>query len=109
MAKRIIRDEGEARRCLQAAGRSGQTVTAWAREQGIDGRSLGAWPRKLGQEQLSPSEAVGSRPRLVELVPKREPRRSPSYAVVVNDVRFEFGEEASASMLQRVVGALKSC
>lgn len=110
MAKRIITDEVEARRCVQAAGRAEQTPTAWAREHGIDGRSLRGWTRKLGlTASVGSAKAAILPPMLVELVPKPELRRSAPYAVVVNDVRFEFSEEASASMIQRVVGALRSC
>jgi len=102
MAKRIITDENEARRQVESAGRAGKTLTEWAREHEIDGRSLRSWPRKLGLTELG-------RPRLVELVPRPGVQEAASYALVIQGLRFEFGEEASASMIQRVVGALRSC
>jgi len=40
---RRIEEELEARRCLQAVAASGRPLAAWAREHGIDGRSLNAW------------------------------------------------------------------
>ncbi|MFT7520038.1 MAG: hypothetical protein ACI9MC_002182, partial [Kiritimatiellia bacterium] len=42
MAGRKIRDEQEARRCLTAAAQSSQKRADWAREHGIDARSLNA-------------------------------------------------------------------
>ena len=60
MAKaRRVDDELEARRCLQAVAASGRSLGAWAREQGIDGRSLNAWRMNLERGE-------GRRPRLVE-------------------------------------------
>jgi hypothetical protein len=41
--RRKIEDEREARRCLKSARAAGLTAGEWAREHGIDGRSLNAW------------------------------------------------------------------
>ena len=66
---RTITDERDARGCLSAAKRSGETLPAWARRNGVDGRSLHAWHRRL-TGGVSPAESGGSR-ALVELVPIR--------------------------------------
>ncbi len=42
MAGRKIRDAADARACMHTAQTSGLTRTEWAREQGIDERSLNA-------------------------------------------------------------------
>ena len=47
--RRKITDEREARRCLTAAARSGNAPGAWARANGIDGRSLNAWRINLAR------------------------------------------------------------
>ena len=79
MAKaRRVDDELEARRCLQAVAASGRSLGAWAREQGIDGRSLNAWRVNLGRRENSaarPTKAPVKQVRggLVELVPTSRP------------------------------------
>ena len=108
MGKRLIEEEKEARACIQAAQVAGKTLSAWGREQGIDGRSLRFWPAKLGlagMGERKPSRGA----ELVELVPKEGAFGNSRYALVLEGIRFEFGEDVSASMLQRVVGALRSC
>ena len=40
---RRVRDEAEARACLDAVGASGLSPREWARNNGFDGRSLQAW------------------------------------------------------------------
>lgn len=64
MARRI-ESEGEARHCLGAARAAGHPAGEWARERGIDGRSLNAWRVNLarGRREL----------QLVELVPAMAP------------------------------------
>ena len=116
MAGRKIEDEGEARRCLQAARRSGQSAGEWARERGIDGRSLHAWQmnfeRRGSGAQPRRRKAKAARARaLVELVPA-----SPQVAVVggryvleIGGARVEFGDDASAGTLRRVLEALRPC
>lgn len=57
---RKIDDEFEARRCLQAAKRAGQSAGEWARAHGIDGRSLHAW--KINVERGRPRATPGADP-----------------------------------------------
>ena len=56
--KRKITDELDAQRCLVAARRAGGDVGAWARANGVDGRSLNTWRMNLarrGSTRRSPS------------------------------------------------------
>ena len=62
MAKRKIRDEADAQACLSAQASSGLTLSAWARREGIDGRSLNLWRVNLARWGASAPRA-----RLVEL------------------------------------------
>ena len=111
---RKIHDEGEARRCLESASRAGQRAGAWAAAHGIDGRSLHGWLVNLeGRRRTAPSRRAAppsSAHALVELVPEI-PRGGPAarYVLVVDDARLEFGDDASASTLRRVLEALRAC
>ena len=51
MARRKIKDENEAKRFLRAADESGVPPREWARQHGIDGRSLRAWRMNLDRRQ----------------------------------------------------------
>lgn len=84
--------------------RSGNGLGAWARANGIDGRSLHAW--KLA---LSRRGTKVDRPKLVELVPSARVEPSARYVVRVGKVAFEFGDDAREETLRRVLVALRSC
>lgn len=97
---RRIASASEARRCLKAAEAAGQSAGQWARERGIDGRSLNAWRVNLTR--------VAVAPRLVELVPAAEPRTA-RYVLRVGDASVEFGDDFTEETLVRVARALRSC
>ena len=46
---RKIRDEADAVACIAAARRAGRETSEWAREHGVDGRSLNAWEANIGR------------------------------------------------------------
>lgn len=112
---RKIRDEAEARRCLLAAKRRGLSAGEWAREHGIDGRSLRAWRMNLGRRgEAAPRRRKPGTPRaLVELVPSTPGGNAPPvggrYVLEVADARVEFGDDVSVVTLRRVLEALRSC
>jgi transposase-like protein len=67
MAGRKLRDEEDAVACLEAAEDSGLGDAAWARQHGIDGRSLHAW--RLNLERRGGERSPSASPlRVVELV-----------------------------------------
>jgi hypothetical protein len=105
MKLRKIADEAEARRALATASRSGRALGLWARERGIDGRSLQAW--KLAFERRERPVA----PKLIELVPATPvtSSRAPRYVIRFGEVSFEFGDDAQTETLQRVLRVLRSC
>jgi hypothetical protein len=107
MERRKISGEAEARSALHAIKQAGVSLKEWAKEQGVDGRSLHAWKMVLTRR------AGGmARPRrkaaLVELVPTA-PVSSARYAMRVGELSFEFGDDASEEMLRRAAGVLRSC
>jgi hypothetical protein len=120
--QRKIADEHEARRCLAAARRVGESAGAWARANGIDGRSLNAWRvnlarRGAGWNTKRPRATTRSpiamvvRPRaaLVELVPASRPGVPARYVVHVGEFRVEVGDDCTAETLRRIVEALRAC
>jgi hypothetical protein len=120
--QRKIMDEHEARRCLAAARRTGEGVGAWARANGIDGRSLNAWRVNLARRGASRNAtrpratarsptAMVARPRaaLVELVPASRPGVTARYVVHVGELRVEVGDDFEAEALRRIVEVLGVC
>jgi len=117
-AGRKIDDELEARRYLLAAERARQTPGEFARAHGLDGRSLHAWKINFAKRRSdAPLARRAARMRpvanaLVELVPRAALIATAArarYVLEVGDARLEFGDDASADTLRRVVGVLRSC
>ena len=120
--QRKITNERGARRCWAAAGKTGERVVAWARANGIDGRSLNAWRMNLARRgsrsmptpmatRRRTAMVVRSRAALVELVPASRPSASAAarYAVHVGEVRVEIGDDFAAETLRRIIEVLRSC
>jgi len=117
VAGRKVVDEAEARAILTRIARSRSDVRTWARANGLDGRSLNAWRNIVARKNRTPAPAKPRRRRreksiqLVELVP-REVVVSPTlarYAMRIGDAVVEFGDDARADTLRRVLEALRSC
>ena len=108
MAGRKVFNEKDARRCLTAVKASRGGLGEWAREHGIDGRSLNLWRANLERRGTVHRPVVP--PRLVELVPRapREDKRVP-LVLRVGGVELEVGGHFDEGLLRRLVGVLKSC
>jgi len=108
MAGRKIFNEQDARRCLTAAKSSQSDLAKWARDHGIDGRSLNAWRVNLTRRGVPRARAVA--PKLVELVPSAAftVARAP-YVLHVGGVELEVSDNFDEGSLRRLVGLLKSC
>ena len=106
MAKRKIRDERDARRCLAAAKESGLTRAAWARQHGVDGRSLYAWARNLERKDTT----TGSRSQrgMVELVPGAEPAGS-RYVIRCGQLALEVDEDFNEATVARLLKVITAC
>lgn len=98
--RRKIEDESEARAVLAAAAAAGVSPGEWAREHGVDGRSLDSWRGRL-------SRGV-QRSGLVELVPSTSPI-SRRVVVRVGVAEVELDGDFDEATLVRVVRALRSC
>ena len=108
MAGRKVFNEQDALRCLSAVKASRCELATWAREHGIDGRSLNLW--RVNLERRGGVRAPTSAPRLVELVPVT-PRFTPraTYVLRVAGVELEVSDNFDEQSLRRLVGLLKSC
>jgi len=106
--RRKIQDEQDARACLKAAKAAGLSAGAWARQHGIDGRSLNAWRINLSRGAAKPIRR-SSTPRLVELVPAGPARAEARYVVRVAGAEIEVTDAFQEETLVRLVRALRSC
>jgi len=104
--RRKIDGEKDARACLRAATAAGLSVREWARDNGVDGRSLNAWQINLSRSR-APDGAVKA--RLVELVPATPPRADARYLVHVDGARIEVADDFREETLVRLVRALRAC
>ncbi len=104
MQRRKIQDSADARTCLAAATVSGLLPRDWARDHGIDGRSLYWWRLRLAAESPVP-------PRMVELVPTTADA-SPSgdrYLVHLGEFTVEVDARFDEQVLARVLRAVLAC
>ena len=109
MAGRKVFNEQDARRCLTAVKASGCELGAWAREHGVDGRSLNLWGANLERRGVRRVRAAA--PKLVELVVAPGPvvGARPPFVLRIGGVEFEVGDHFDEGSLRRLVGVLKSC
>ena len=120
MAGRKVFNEQDARRCLTAVKASRGELGAWAREHGIDGRSLNLW--RVNLERRGELRVRAATPKLVELVvaprPVVGPRAPPAagtgcgsmpFVVRIGGVELEVFDHFEEASLRRLVGVLKSC
>ncbi len=115
--RRKVEDERDAVGCLRAAERLGLSPGDWAREHGVDGRSLHAWQMNLARRGTSSPTKRRRKARsvaahaLVELVPAvtQVATGAGRYALVIGGARLEFGDDVSVTTLRRVFEALRSC
>ncbi len=105
---RKIVDEKDARACLLSVARSGETLRAWARRHGVDGRSLRAWHLNLSRR--GSSAPLRREPRLVELVRTSATLRPPQrYIVHVGEGSIEVGDDFDDQTLRRLIEVLRAC
>ena len=105
---RKIADEKDARACLASVARSGETLRAWAKRHGVDGRSLYAWHRNLSRRASPASPRTEA--RLVELVRASSTTRLPQrYVVHVGEGSVEVGDDFDDQPLRRLLEVLRAC
>ena len=108
MAGRKIRDEDDARACLEAAARACVSRRDWARAHGVDGRSLHCWYLRLRgpNGRLKQTAPV----RLVELVPEVQSEAGGGgFLVRTGDVEIELGADFDEVALGRLLRVVRAC
>lgn len=110
MERRKIRDEQDARACLAAVRAGAGTRAEWAREHGVDARSLNAW-RVAIEKRAGPRRTLrdAKRTQLVELVPSAAPAVGGRCVIDLGVARVEVDDRCSLETLVRVLQALRAC
>lgn len=109
MPGRKVRDEAEARRLLDAVSRSGLGRAVWARQHGINARSLNAWRLVIDKKDRKAGSRRGPSPELtfLELVPTASGTPSAlALSVHVGDVRIEVPADFAEDHLRRTLQAV---
>jgi hypothetical protein len=119
MMRRKVDDERQARAYLAAVARSGESIGAWSRARGVDGRSLRAWQMNLSRRGRGGHREAGAakraaKPRarsstLVELVPVMPRAESARYVITVGHASVEVSSDFDAATLGRLLGVLRAC
>ena len=89
MAGRKVFNEQDARRCLAAVKASRRELAMWAREHGVDGRSLNLWRVNLQRRGAVCVRAVA--PRLIELVASEPAVARAQFVLRIGGVELEVG------------------
>lgn len=104
MAKRKIRDHADAHECLAMQAASGLTLAVWARQEGIDGRSLNLWRVNLTRHHGRPPRPA----KLVELIPAPLPP-APRYTIRCRDMAVEVADDFDQDALLRILQVVAAC
>lgn len=102
--KRRVRNEQDAKRCLEAARAAGQGRSEWARQHGVDGRSLYSWEKKLAPDESEQRERQGG---LVELIPGSP--QVAGYVVRYGQFAVEVDEHFDEETLGRLLKVVAAC
>jgi hypothetical protein len=102
MAGRKVRGEAEAHQCLAEVEASGLSLAAWARREGIDGRSLSMWRVNLARRGAKPGQ------RMVELVPSA-PKTPARYLIRRGEFAVEVGDDFEQDTLFRILDVVSAC
>jgi hypothetical protein len=109
-SRRKVVDARDARTCLLALAKSGESLRQWSRSNGVDGRSLRAWQARLVRQRAAAEEPMQT--SVVELVPV--PRgatgtHSARYVVRAADGTVEVGDDFDPATLRRIIEVLRTC
>lgn len=100
--RRKIRDEGDARELLSAYEGWPEGFRSFCAAEGVDGRSLRAWQRRLTPELPPPAL------ELVQL-PAVAVARPTTYRVCIGDIAIEVGEDFREATLLRLLAVAQAC
>ena len=101
-SRRKVRDEDEARELLAAYDGWPESFRSFCAVEGVDGRSLRGWQRRLTPELPPPAL------ELVQL-PAVAVARPVIYRVCVGDIAIEVTEDFSEPALMRLLAVVRAC
>ena len=103
---RKIKDAADAEACLVAAGRAGLAPRNWARQNGVDARSLHMWRVLLARRAAEKPVPL----RLVELVATAAPVAEPArYRVTCNEFTIELEGAFEDRDVLRLLRLVRAC
>jgi hypothetical protein len=107
MARRKIRDAADVEALRRGAAAAGVPLLQWARDRGVDGRSLHAWVLNSEGRRRTGPEREARKAGLVELVAVND---TPSrYVVRVGDFAIELDDAFREATLRRLLEVVLSC
>ena len=104
MPGRKVLDADDARACLAAAAEAGMARVAWAREHGVDARSLNAWRLALTRHERRPPD----KPEMVEWI-AAPARSAPTFLVHAGRFAVEVDPDFDAGALKRLLTVVAAC
>jgi transposase-like protein len=104
MPGRKVFNADDARACLAAAAEAGVARVAWAREHGVDARSLNAWRLALTRHERRPA----SKPKVVEWIAAPS-RHAPTFVVHAGRFAVEVDPDFDAGALKRLLAVVAAC
>ena len=108
MAGRKIRDAADVEMLKRDAAAAGVPLVQWARDRGVDGRSLQAWILNTEGRRRASSQGDARGIGLVELVAVNDARPA-RYVVRVGDLAIELGDEFNETTLRRLLEVVLAC
>jgi hypothetical protein len=102
MAGRKLRNQDDATECLAAAATSGLERSVWARQAGVDSRSLNMW-------RLNLQRRSGALPRVVELLLPAVQTSDAGCRIRRGEFVIEVDRGFDEAVLARVLTVVASC
>lgn len=104
MPGRKVLNADDARACLAAAADAGMARAAWAREHGVDARSLNAWRLAVTRHERRPPD----NPAMVEWI-AAPTRHAPTFVVHAGRFMVEVDPAFDAGALKRLLTVVAAC
>ena len=108
MPRRKITEEPDALALIQAFEASGLPLPQFAKERGVDGRSLLCWIRNLERRSRRAQDRAPT-VRFVELVSTPPTPTPTTYRLHLDEVVLELSDAFDDEMVRRLVRVLRRC
>lgn len=103
--RRKIKDRADAEKCLKKWRKSGLSMSDWATENRVDGRSLNAWLQSMKRQ----AAVARGKQAMVELVPRPVSQpQARSFIVRAGGFEVEVPADFDADALARLLAVVRS-